>query len=84
MEVFNANCVACHKMESRLVGPALAEVTERRSPEWIMNMILNPEGMLEQDTLTMALFNEYKSPMLNQHLSEEDARAILEYFRSSS
>ena len=83
MEVFNANCVACHKMESRLVGPALAGVTERRSPEWIMNMILNPEGMLEQDTLTMVLFNEYKSPMLNQHLSEEDARAVLEYFRAS-
>ncbi|MBL6875942.1 MAG: cytochrome c [Chitinophagales bacterium] len=82
MEVFNANCIACHKMDSRLVGPALAGVVERRSPEWIMNMILNPEGMLEQDTLTMALFNEYKSPMLNQHLSEEDARAVLEYFRA--
>ncbi len=82
LEVFNANCVACHKIESRLVGPALAGVTERRSPEWIMNMILNPEGMLEQDTLTMALFNEYKSPMLNQHLSKEDARAVLEYFRA--
>ncbi|MEJ6695538.1 MAG: cytochrome c [Chitinophagales bacterium] len=82
LEVFNANCIACHKMDSRLVGPALAGVVERRSPEWIMNMILNPEGMLEQDTLTMALFNEYKSPMLNQHLSEEDARAVLEYFRA--
>ena len=48
-EIFKAKCSACHKMRKRFVGPALAGVTERRTPEWIMNMILNPEVMVAEN-----------------------------------
>ena len=83
-EIFKANCTACHKMGKRFVGPALAGVTERRSPEWITNMILNPDGMVKEDPTAIALLEEYMSPMANQSLSEEDARAILEFFRTKN
>jgi mono/diheme cytochrome c family protein len=81
-EVYKANCTACHKIGKRSVGPALKGITERRSPEWIMNMILNPEGMVEEDPDAKALLAEYLAPMANQSLSEEDARALLEFFRT--
>lgn len=42
-EIFEAKCTACHKTDSKFIGPALQDVVNRRSPEWIMNMILNPE-----------------------------------------
>ena len=80
-EIYKTNCTACHKFKKRLVGPGLKGITERRSPEWIMNMIINPEEMVEKDPVAKALLAEYLSPMANQSLSEEDARAILEYFR---
>ena len=83
-EIFKANCTACHKISKRFVGPALAGVTERRTPEWIMNMILNPEGMVAEDQIAMDLLAEYASPMANQGLTEEEARAILEYFRTKN
>ncbi len=79
--LFNKMCTACHKMDARHVGPALADVTERRTPEWIMNMILNPDEMTKKDPDAYALIAEYIAPMANQSLTEEQTRAILEYFR---
>ena len=81
-EIFDIKCSACHKWEERYVGPALAGVTRRREPEWIMNMILNPDEMIKNDGQAKALFAEYLTPMTFQNVSEEDADAILTYFRS--
>lgn len=79
--LFEEKCVACHKTNEKLIGPALAGVTERRNPAWIMNMILNPAEMIEKDPIAMRLMEEYKTPMLKQDLTEEEAREVLEYFR---
>ncbi|MEK6481352.1 c-type cytochrome [Catalinimonas sp. 4WD22] len=80
--IFEENCTACHQLEERYIGPAMKEVTARRSPEWIMNMIMNPNEMVQKDPIAKALLAEYLSPMANQNISREDARKILEYFRS--
>ncbi len=83
-EIYKKNCTACHKIGKRSVGPALKGVTERRSPEWIMNMILNPQEMVEKDPTAKALLAEYLAPMANQSLKEDEARAILEFFRTKN
>jgi cytochrome c len=59
-------------------------VTDRRTPEWIMNMILNPEVMVAENPIAKKLLAEYLSPMANQSLTESEARAILEYFRTKT
>ena len=82
LEVFEAKCTACHKMGKRFVGPDLTGITDRREPEWIMNMILDPELMVKENEAARALLAEYLSPMANQSLTEEEARSILEYFRT--
>ncbi len=82
LETYKTNCTACHKLKKKYIGPALDGITERRSPEWIMNMIMNPELMLEKNELAKALITEYNAPMANQQMTEEQARAILEFFRS--
>ncbi|GGG37648.1 hypothetical protein GCM10011414_03760 [Croceivirga lutea] len=80
---FNAICVACHQIEQRMIGPAMKGVYKRRSPEWVMNMILNPDGMLKEDPIAKALLKEYNNAiMLNQNLTEEQAREIAEYLRT--
>lgn len=82
-ELFQQNCTACHKTDKKFIGPALAGVTERRSPEWIMNMILNPEVMIQEDPIAKQLLIAHNgSPMANQGLTQDQARAILEYFRT--
>ncbi|GMN09687.1 hypothetical protein MTsPCn9_17300 [Croceitalea sp. MTPC9] len=80
---FNAICVACHMAEQRMIGPAMKGVYERRSPEWVMNMILNPDGMLKEDPIAKALLKEYNNAiMLNQNLTEDEARDVAEYLRT--
>lgn len=82
MQTFEAKCTACHKMGKRFVGPDLTGITDRREPEWIMNMILDPELMVKENEAAKQLLMEYISPMANQSLTEEEARSILEYFRT--
>ncbi len=78
---FTTKCGACHKLDERYVGPSLKGITKRRSGEWIMNMILNPQEMIQKDPLAQELFAEFLVPMTFQNVTEPEARAILEYFR---
>ncbi len=82
-KIYNELCLACHKPTEKFIGPAPVDILERRSPEWIMNMILNPEEMVLNDPIAKALLIEYNmAPMANQGLTEDQARAVLEYFRT--
>jgi mono/diheme cytochrome c family protein len=82
-EVFKNMCTACHRTDKKFIGPAPSGLLERRSPEWIMNMILDPEGMVKNDPLAKELLMEFNgSPMANQNLTEKEARSVLEYFRT--
>lgn len=81
-EIYEKKCTQCHKVEKRYIGPALKCVTERRSPAWIMNMILNPEEMVKKDPIAKKLIGEYSAPMANQNLTVEEARALLEFLRT--
>jgi len=82
-EKFRTICTACHMVDQRMIGPALKGIYERRSPEWVMNMILNPDGMLKEDPIAKALLKEYNNAiMLNQNLTKEEARAVAEYLRT--
>ncbi|MBP9191649.1 MAG: cytochrome c [Ignavibacteria bacterium] len=82
---FDIKCVACHQIDNKLVGPPLKDVTKRRKPEWIMNMILNPEQMIKENQIAknLSTSGEYPTPMTFQNVTQDDARAILEYFRNN-
>jgi mono/diheme cytochrome c family protein len=78
---FEAKCAACHKMDERYVGPALKGITQRRKPEWIMNMIMNPVEMTQKDPTAQALLGEFLTQMTFQNVTQDETRAMLEYFR---
>jgi mono/diheme cytochrome c family protein len=83
-DVFGKMCTACHKMDKKFIGPKLDGVTTRRAPEWIMNMIMNPEEMIQKDPIAKQLLVESNmAVMANQNINEEDARAIYEFFRKN-
>lgn len=80
-KIFESKCAACHKLDERYVGPAQRDVLERRSPEFVMNMMLNPEENYQKHPEIKKLLGEYMTQMPNQNLAISDARAVLEYFR---
>ncbi|MBP6183798.1 MAG: c-type cytochrome [Saprospiraceae bacterium] len=78
--IFDMKCAACHKLtDQRVVGPGWKGLTDRRKPEWIMNMIMNVDVMLDKDPAAQALLKECLVRMPNQNLTMEDARSVLEF-----
>lgn len=81
--VFKNKCSSCHRTNRKFIGPNPTGIMQRRSPEWTMNMILNPEEMVKKDPLARELLIKFNgSPMANQNLTEDEARQVLEYFRT--
>jgi len=80
-EIFTTKCSACHKLSERYVGPALAGVTTRRQPEWIMNMILNPDAMVREDPVAKGLLAQFIAPMTNFNLTRDEAEGLFIFFR---
>ncbi len=82
--IYDMKCAACHKLDGkRVVGPGFEGVTNRRRPEWIMNMITNVNVMLDEDPTAQALLEECLTRMPNQNVSVSEARDILEFFRNN-
>ncbi len=81
---YNLKCQACHKLtDERLVGPGWKNVTKRREPHWIMNMVTNVDMMLEKDPEAQKLLEQCLVRMPNQNLNKDQAREVLEYMRSN-
>ena len=80
-KIFESKCAACHKLDERYVGPAQRDVLRRVTPEFFMNMVLNPEENIEKHPHTKVMLAQYMQKMTNQNINLEDARKLLEYFR---
>ena len=82
--IYNAKCIACHKLtDEKLVGPGWKGVTDRRTAEWILNFITNTQVMLDKDLSAQSLLVTCVVRMPNQDLTDEQARAMLEFLRKN-
>jgi hypothetical protein len=82
--LYDSKCISCHKTtDEKLVGPGWKGVTDRRTPEWIMNFISNTNVMLDSDLVAQQLMVTCTTRMPNQNLSDDQARAILEFMRKN-
>lgn len=81
---YELKCQSCHKLtDERIVGPGWKNVTTRRQPLWIMNMITNVDMMLETDAEAQKLLELCMVRMPNQNISTDEARKVLEFMRSN-
>ncbi|MDY8137998.1 cytochrome c [Aquimarina sp. 2201CG5-10] len=82
-KLFKSKCTACHKASQKFIGPPMAGIYKKRSPEWVINIIMNPDEMLKNDPVAKALLKEYNNTiMINQNIPEDEARAMAEWFRT--
>lgn len=83
-QIYEIKCASCHRLDGeKQVGPGLGGVTDRRTPEWIMNFITNTDEMIEKDPVSQQMLEECLVRMPNQSLSDADARAALEFMRKN-
>ena len=81
---YGLKCQSCHRLtDEKLVGPGWKDVTKKRKPVWIMNMITNVDMMLESDPEAQKLLEQCMVRMPNQNISKDQARQVLEFMRSN-
>ncbi|WP_129366049.1 c-type cytochrome [Lutibacter sp. HS1-25] len=86
-KIFKSVCAACHKLDKKLVGPALQGVTERRDQDWLIAWIKDSPGMIKSgDKLAIQVFEENnRLPMTaNPQLSDQDIIDVLAYTKGDS
>lgn len=84
-DLFDQNCASCHAIDKKLIGPALAGITERREEAWLFSWIRNSQAMVKAgDPIAVQLFEEYKKSVMTsfEDLGDEDIRNILAYVES--
>jgi Cytochrome c len=82
--IFQSKCFSCHKLTTeKLVGPGWSGVTNRRSPEWIMNWITNTKIMVDRDLAAQADLAVCLIRMPDQDLTDDQARNVLEFMREN-
>ena len=80
-KIFETKCGTCHKLDERYTGPAQRDVLQRVTPEYLLNMTLNPDEMIKKHPRAKKMLAEYMTVMTFQNVKMKDALAILEYFR---
>lgn len=80
--LYSTKCMICHDLNQRKVGPPLGDVTKTRTPEFIMNLLLNTVNMERENPTMEDLISQYHIPMTSPGVSQQQARAVLEYLRS--
>lgn len=82
-ELYNNNCVACHKIDQDLVGPALKGITERRDEAWLIKWIRNSQALIASgDQYAVDLFAKWnKVAMPAYDWSDEEIKAVLAYIK---
>ncbi|MCP4521265.1 MAG: c-type cytochrome [Cytophagales bacterium] len=83
--LFKANCKACHAMDKKLVGPALAGVTERRETAWLLKWINNAPALYESgDEIAVQLVNDHGGNLMSAFptLKEEQILTFLAYAKA--
>lgn len=81
-DIYQMSCAACHRWDERFVGPPLGDLLDRRTPAYVLNMILNPEQMAREHPDARALLAEYPVIMPFQNITEDQAMAILHYLKT--
>ncbi len=83
-ELFKSKCVTCHLLDKKKLAPPLRDIVKQRTPEFIMNMIINTEEMQKKDAEVKKLIDEYQTYMTILDLNKDQARSLLEFLRESS
>lgn len=87
-QLFNQNCAACHALDRKMTGPALANVANRLledeglDKDWLYRWIKNSPGMIASgDAYATKIYAEYNGAAMTAFptLSNEDIDHILAY-----
>ena len=84
--IFKAKCTACHKLDQRVIGPALGPTLESETDDkWLTKWIQNNQALISaKDPKALKIYNEYNQAAMTVFgdLSDGDVSNIIAYVRT--
>jgi cytochrome c551/c552 len=74
-------CSTCHGFGIRITGPDLKDVPAQRTARWMQQQIQHPDIMTKQDPISRQLLGTYAVQMPNLNITDDEARALIEYIK---
>ncbi|MBS1521127.1 MAG: c-type cytochrome [Bacteroidetes bacterium] len=84
--IFKAKCTACHKLDQRVIGPALGPQLETETDDkWLTKWIQNNQALIAaKDPKALKIYNEYNQAAMTVFgdLSDGDVANVIAYVRT--
>ena len=81
-KIFKQNCAACHKMDKKVVGPALQNVVEEQGAEWVYEWVKNNQSLRESgDSHANEVYEEFNGSAMPAYewLGDESLENVVTY-----
>ena len=83
--IFEAKCTTCHKIDTRLIGPALGpQLTSETDDKWLIKWVQNNQSLIaSKDAKALKIYNEYNQSNMTvfSDLSDADVTNVIAYVR---
>ena len=82
--LYNNNCKVCHNVNTRLIGPALANVYDRQDLPWIYAFVQNSQKVINSgDEYAVNLYNEYNQTQMTAFdtFTDDEVLAVVAYVK---
>lgn len=83
--LYESQCVACHAIDKKSIGPALKGVDQRKDEAWLIKWIRNSQELVKAgDPYAVQIFNEYNKMVMTpfESLTDDDIKDILAYVKA--
>jgi cytochrome c551/c552 len=85
--IFTARCMACHKIDKDFAGPALVNLDQRHTTDWIIKFVHSSQTVIKSgDISAIALFSKFNGTIMPDHpdLTNDNIKSIIEYIKDES
>lgn len=86
-ELYNANCVSCHAINEKVVGPALKDVHKRRDEAWLIKWIKNSQALIKSgDPVAVQVYKENNEALMTsfENLTDNQIKSIIAFIKQES
>jgi mono/diheme cytochrome c family protein len=83
--IFDENCIACHRVGGRLIGPDLAGISKIKSHKWQLAFIRQPDKFFKTDPYVIESVKQSNGALMTGfNISNDSAEILFKFIDNSS
>jgi len=85
--IFMSRCAACHNVNKKMTGPALAGVDARHEIDWIVKFVQSSQTVIKGgDQVAIALYEKFNKVTMPDHpdLTSDNIKSVVEFIKAEA